>query len=106
MLTEKTGAEILIDADGTVTIASADGHAAETALKMIQAQFREPEMNEVYEGPVKKIMEFGAFIEILPGKDGLCHISKLSEHRVERVSDIVKEGDIVKVRVIGVDQER
>jgi polyribonucleotide nucleotidyltransferase len=105
MLTEKTGAEILIDSDGIVTIASSDRDAAESAKKLIEAQFREPELNEIYEGPVKKIMEFGAFIEVLPGKDGLCHISKLSDKRVERVSDVVSEGDIVKVKVIGIDHK-
>jgi polyribonucleotide nucleotidyltransferase len=103
MLTEKTGAEILIDAEGVVTIASNDSAAAQKAKKMIEDQFREPEMNAIYEGPVKKIAEFGAFIEIMPGKDGLCHISKISDKRVENVNDILKEGDIVKVRVIGYD---
>jgi len=103
MLTEKTGAEILIDSEGVVTIASNDSGAAEKAKRMIEDQFREPEMNAIYEGPVKKIAEFGAFIEILPGKDGLCHISKISDKRVENVNDVLKEGDIVKVRVIGYD---
>ncbi|MDH4261892.1 MAG: polyribonucleotide nucleotidyltransferase [Spirochaetia bacterium] len=103
MLTEKTGAEILIDAEGIVTIASSDSVAAQNAKKLIEDQFREPEMNAVYEGPVKKIAEFGAFIEIMPGKDGLCHISKISDKRVENVNDVLKEGDIVKVRVIGYD---
>lgn len=105
MLTEKTGAEILIDEMGIITIASVDQEAAEKAKAMIEAQFREPEIDEIYEGPVKKITDFGAFIEILPGKDGLCHISKLANKRVEKVSDVLKEGDIVKVRVMGIDSK-
>ncbi|MDH4200469.1 MAG: polyribonucleotide nucleotidyltransferase [Spirochaetia bacterium] len=105
MLTEKTGAEILIDPEGIVTIASTDSHAAQSAKKMIEDQFREPELNAVYEGPVKKIADFGAFVEIMPGKDGLCHISKISNQRVENVSDVLQEGQIVKVRVMAVDSK-
>jgi len=104
MLTEKSGAEILIDDQGMVTIASNDKQAAEIARKMIEDQFAEAEIDAIYEGKVKRITDFGAFIEILPGKDGLCHISKLANKRVEKVTDVVKEGDVVKVKVIGVDK--
>ncbi len=104
MLTEKSGAEISIDDDGIITIASVDSAAANMAREMIELQFKEAKVDEIYEGEVKRVTDFGAFIEILPGKDGLCHISKLSKQRVNKVTDVVKEGDFVKVRVIGVDK--
>lgn len=104
MLTEKSGAEISIDDDGIVTIASVDSVAANKAKEMIELQFKEAQVNEIYEGEVKRVTDFGAFIEVLPGKDGLCHISKLSKQRVNKVTDVVNEGDVVKVRVIGVDK--
>ncbi|MES0491505.1 MAG: polyribonucleotide nucleotidyltransferase [Leptospirales bacterium] len=104
MLTEKTGAEILIDDAGMVTIASNDINAVNKAKEMIEKQFEEAVIGDIYEGPVKRITDFGAFIEILPGKDGLCHISKLAATRVEKVEDVLKEGEVVKVRVIGVDR--
>jgi len=104
MLTEKSGAEIMIDETGMVTIASVNADAANKAKKMIELQFEEAEIDKIYEGKVKRIADFGAFIEIIPGKDGLCHISKLSDQRVEKVSDVLKEGDTVKVKVIGIDK--
>lgn len=104
MLTEKTGAEILIDDEGLVTIASIEGASALKAKEMIELQFQEAEVGKIYEGKVKRITDFGAFIEVLPGKDGLCHISKLANHRVEKVTDVLQEGQIVKVKCDGVDR--
>ena len=104
MLTEKTGAEILIDDEGLVTIASVEGSSALKAKEMIERQFEEAEIGKIYEGKVKRITDFGAFIEIIPGKDGLCHISKLANRRVEKVTDVLQEGEIVKVKVDGIDR--
>ena len=86
-------------------IAAVDTEMGEKAQKMIEAIVKEPEVGEIYEGPVVRIMDFGAFVEILPGKDGLIHISKLAKGRVEKVTDVVKEGDIVKVEVIEIDDK-
>ena len=94
-----------IDDDGVITIFAKDGRAgADQALNMVKALVEEPEAGTVYEGQVKRIMEFGAFIEILPGKEGLCHISKMSSQRVNRVEDVVKEGETVKVRLVEIDR--
>ena len=90
--------------DGTVTVSSPDLGNAEKALDIIKGLTSEVEVGTVYNGTVKKIMDFGAFIEILPGKDGLCHISKLSDKRVNKVSDVVREGDTIRVRVVEVDK--
>ncbi|MDR2735192.1 MAG: polyribonucleotide nucleotidyltransferase [Spirochaetota bacterium] len=90
--------------DGTITVASPNLKDAERALDFIKGLTSEVEMGKVYNGLVKKIMDFGAFIEILPGKDGLCHISKLSEKRVNKVSDVIREGEYIKVRVVDVDR--
>ena len=104
MVTEKSGAEIFIDDDGLISIASTDIAAVEKACDMIEMQFKEAEVNAIYEGEVKRVTDFGAFVEVLPGKDGLVHISKLSKDRVEKVTDVVKEGEIVKVKVLSVDK--
>jgi polyribonucleotide nucleotidyltransferase len=94
-----------IDDDGVITIFSKDGKTgAEIALNMVKACVEDPEVGTIYTGTVKRIMDFGAFIEILPGKEGLCHISKLSEERVNSVEDVVKEGQQVKVRLVEVDR--
>ena len=81
------------------------GISHELALKTIEGIVKEPEVGEIYEGTVVRIMEFGAFVEILPGKDGLIHISKLDSKRVEKVEDVVKVGDTVKVQVIEIDKQ-
>jgi len=104
-ITEETGASIDIDNDGTVRIASVvatDGKEAQKRVELITA---EVEVGTTYEGRVAKLMDFGAFVTILPGKDGLVHISQISEERVEKVSDKLNEGDIVKVKVLEVDRQ-
>lgn len=95
-----TGAKIDIEEDGRIYIAAVDTKADELAKKMIEDIIREPEVGEIYDGKVVKIMDFGAFVEILPGTDGLVHISKLAKGRVEKVTDVVHEGDMIKVEVI------
>lgn len=96
----ETGAKIDIEEDGSVFIAAVDTEAIEKTRKMIEDIIKEPEVGEIYEGKVVKIMDFGAFVEILPGTDGLIHISKLARRRVEKVTDVVHEGDTVKVEII------
>ena len=102
-ISEKTGAKIEIDDEGLVSIASIDGESGEAAIKWINGIVEEPEVGKIYEGKVVKLMDFGAFVNFMGSKDGLVHISQLSEERVEKVADIVKEGDVVKVKVIGFD---
>ena len=104
-LTEETGAVIDIDDEGNVKISSSDLAAAEDAKKRIEQITSDAEVGMVYDGTVKKIMDFGAFVEILPGKDGLVHISQICEERVENVSDKLSEGDIVKVKVLEIDRQ-
>jgi len=104
-LQEDTGAKIDIDDDGVVTIASVDGAAGEEALRRIEQIIEEPEIGRIYEGPVKSITAFGAFVEILPGRDGLVHISELEHRRVERVEDVTSEGEIMRVKLIGIDNQ-
>jgi polyribonucleotide nucleotidyltransferase len=103
-LVEETGAKIDIEDDGTVLIASADGPSLEKAIAAIQAICAEPEVGKIYHGKVRKVVEFGAFVEIMPGTDGLLHISQLSDERVRRVEDVVHEGDEVDVKVLDVDR--
>ena len=104
-LTEETGASIDIDDDGNIKIASSDLAAAEEARKRIEQITSDAEVGVIYNGTVKKIMDFGAFVEILPGKDGLVHISQISDERVENVSDKLSEGDVVKVKVLEIDRQ-
>ena len=104
-LTEETGATIDIDDEGNVKIASSDLAAAEKARSRIEEITSDAEVGAVYNGTVKKIMDFGAFVEILPGKDGLVHISQICEDRVEKVSDKLAEGDSVKVKVLEIDRQ-
>jgi len=104
-LTEETGAGIDIDDDGNVKISSSDLAAAEEAKRRIEQITSDAEVGVTYSGTVKKIMDFGAFVEILPGKDGLVHISQISEERVENVSDKLSEGDVVKVKVLEIDRQ-
>ena len=104
-ITEETGATIDIDNDGTIKIASVEGEAGREAQKRIELITAEVEVGSIYEGRVARLMDFGAFVTILPGKDGLVHISQISEERVEKVSDKLAEGDIVKVKVLEVDRQ-
>ncbi len=104
-ITEQTGATIDIDDDGTVRIASVDRAAGEEARAMIERITSDIEVGMVYEGRVARLMDFGAFVTILPGRDGLLHISQISEERVERVSDKLAEGDVVRVKVLEVDKQ-
>lgn len=101
----ETGAKIDIEEDGTIHIFAVDQESGKAARDAIETIVKEPEVGEIYNGLVKTIQPFGAFVEILPGKDGLCHISKLSNHRVEKVEDVVKEGDWLKVKVMEVDKK-
>ena len=102
-ITEETGVKIDIDDDGTIKIASTDSEGGKLALEKIENIVAEPELNEIYSGTVVKIMDFGAFVNFMGTKDGLVHISELSEKRVGKTTDIVKVGDKVKVKVIGFD---
>ncbi|MEH6504345.1 MAG: polyribonucleotide nucleotidyltransferase [Cycloclasticus sp.] len=104
-ITEETGAAIDITDDGLVKVASVDREAGEKALKRIEEITAEVEVGKIYEGKVVRLMDFGAFVSILPGKDGLVHISQISEDRVEKVSDKLSEGDVVKVKVLEVDRQ-
>ena len=104
-ITEETGATIDIDDDGTVKIFSVDKAASEDARKRVEQITADIEVGVIYEGRVQKLMDFGAFVNILPGKDGLVHISQISEERVENVSDKLAEGDLVKVKVLEVDKQ-
>lgn len=104
-ITEQTGTTIDIEDDGTVTIASTDKEAGERALALIKAVVEEPEVGRIYSGTVKRVANFGAFVEILPGKDGLVHISDLDVRRIDRVEDVVNVGDEILVKVIGIDHQ-
>jgi polyribonucleotide nucleotidyltransferase len=104
-ITEETGATIDISDDGTVKIASVDSAAGKDALRRVEAITADVEVGAIYEGRVQKLMDFGAFVNILPGKDGLVHISQISHERVENVSDKLSEGDTVKVKVLEVDKQ-
>jgi polyribonucleotide nucleotidyltransferase len=102
-IVEDTGCKIDIEDDGTVLIASSDATAMEKAINAIQGITAEPEIGKIYKGRVRKVVDFGAFVEILPGTDGLVHISQLSDKRVRRVEDVLNEGDEVMVKVLDVD---
>jgi polyribonucleotide nucleotidyltransferase len=104
-MTEETGATIDIENDGTVRIASVDGASGKEARRRIELITADVEVGRIYEGKVARLMDFGAFVTILPGKDGLVHISQISNERVEKVSDKLAEGDIVKVKVLEVDRQ-
>jgi polyribonucleotide nucleotidyltransferase len=102
---EATGVKIDVEDDGTVRIASVDEEAAKKAIEMVQRIAAEAEIGKIYKGTVRKIVEFGAFVEILPGTDGLVHISQLAPERVRKVSDVLKEGDEVMVKVLEIDRQ-
>ncbi|BAO83537.1 polyribonucleotide nucleotidyltransferase [Serpentinimonas maccroryi] len=104
-LTEETGTQIDIAEDGTITIASSEAAKAEHAMRRIEAITAEVEIGKVYEGPITKILDFGALVNLLPGKDGLLHISQIAHQRVEKVTDYLKEGQIVKVKVLETDEK-
>lgn len=104
-ITEETGTTIDIENDGTVKIASVSGQAGREAQRRIELITADVEVGRIYEGKVARLMDFGAFVTILPGRDGLVHISQISEERVERVSDKLKEGDVVRVKVLEVDRQ-
>src|ERR1700757_767005 len=102
-IVEKNGAKINIEDDGTVKVASNDGEAMKAAIKWIKSITSEPEVGQIYDGTVVKVMEFGAFVNFFGAKDGLVHISQLAANRVQKTSDVVKEGDKVKVKLLGFD---
>jgi polyribonucleotide nucleotidyltransferase len=104
-ITEETGTTIDIENDGTVKIASVDGKAGRAARERIELITADVEVGRIYQGKVARLMDFGAFVTILPGRDGLVHISQISNERVERVSDKLKEGDVVRVKVLEVDRQ-
>jgi polyribonucleotide nucleotidyltransferase len=104
-ITEETGTTIDIESDGTVKIASVSGAAGREALARIELITADVEVGHIYEGKVARLMDFGAFVTILPGRDGLVHISQISNERVERVSDKLKEGDVIRVKVLEVDRQ-
>lgn len=103
-ITSETGAEIDIKEDGLITVASPDGASIEKAINWIKSLTEEPEVGKIYEGKVVSIKDFGAFVNILPGVDGMVHISKLAESRVAKVTDVVKEGQTVRVKITGIDE--
>ncbi|HWJ74902.1 MAG TPA: polyribonucleotide nucleotidyltransferase [Kaistia sp.] len=102
-IVEKTGAKINIEDDGTVKVASANGESIRAAIKWIKSITSEPEVGQIYDGTIVKVMEFGAFVNFFGPKDGLVHISQLAPNRVQKTSDVVKEGDKVKVKLLGLD---
>ena len=102
-ITEKTGAKIEINDVGLVSIAAVDGESGQAAIDWINSIVEEPEIGKIYEGKVVKLMDFGAFVNFMGSRDGLVHISQLKNERVEKVSDVVKEGDVVKVKVLDID---
>jgi polyribonucleotide nucleotidyltransferase len=103
-IVEETGVKIDVEDDGTVYVASADGDSLQRALEKIRAVTAEAEVGKIYRGTVRKIVDFGAFVEIFPGTDGLVHISQLAHERVRKVSDVLKEGDVISVKVLEVDK--
>jgi polyribonucleotide nucleotidyltransferase len=101
---EETGATLNVEDDGTVTISAVGGDASRRAREMVEAITAEPEIGRIYEGVIKNTTTFGAFVEILPGVEGLCHISELEEGRTEKTEDVVSTGDVVKVKLLAVDE--
>jgi polyribonucleotide nucleotidyltransferase len=101
----ETDTKIEIDDTGLVKIAAFSQHDADAALNLVKEIIVEPEVGKIYEGTVVRIMDFGAFVQILPGTDGLVHISQLADHRVNKVSDVVKEGDRIKVKILEISKD-
>jgi polyribonucleotide nucleotidyltransferase len=104
-IADQTGAQVDIDDSGSIKISAVNGIAANAAKKMIEEITAEAEVGTIYEGKVAKIMDFGAFVTILPGKDGLVHISQISEERVEKVTDHLSEGDVIRVKLLEIDRQ-
>jgi len=104
-LTEETGTQINIEEDGTITIAATDGAKADEAKRRIEQITAEVEIGKVYEGPITKILDFGALVNLLPGKDGLLHISQISHERIGKVTDVLAEGQVVRVKVLETDEK-
>ncbi|HAA75316.1 TPA: polyribonucleotide nucleotidyltransferase [Candidatus Latescibacteria bacterium] len=102
---EEIGVTVSVEDDGLITVTSVDATAGEEAMDVIRSLVEDPEVGKTYSGTVKRVTDFGAFIEILPGKDGLCHISELEHYRVGKVEDVLKEGDETEVKVIGIDDQ-
>jgi len=102
---DESGAKIEIDDSGLVKIAAVSAEAAKRAREMIEAIVQDPDIGRIYEGPVKNVTTFGAFVEILPGLEGLCHISELAEGRVEKAEDVVSRGDVVRVKLLAIDEK-
>src|SRR5262249_32793643 len=102
---EQTGATIEVEDDGTVTIASNESEGAKAAMRRVEALTETVQVGKIYNGRVTSVKDFGAFIEILPGKDGLCHISELSDEYVNSVHDVCKVGDMMDVKVILIDEQ-
>jgi len=103
-IAEQTGAEINIENDGTVTIYGKNAASAQRAMDLVKSIVEEPEIGRIYTGTVKRIMDFGAFIEILPGKEGLCHISKLARSRVNNVNDVLSVNQVIPVKLMEIDR--
>jgi polyribonucleotide nucleotidyltransferase len=104
-IVDQTGVAIDVEDDGTVNVASSDSDAVKKALEIIRGLTTEPEVGTTYKGTVSRVADFGAFIEILPGTDGLLHVSEMAHHRVDKVTDVMKEGDAVEVKVLSVDRD-
>jgi polyribonucleotide nucleotidyltransferase len=102
---EETGVKIDVEDDGTILVASNDGKSMQRAIDIIQGITADAEVGKIYKGTVRKIVDFGAFVEILPGTDGLLHISQIAAGRVNKVTDVLKEGDVVMVKVLEVDKQ-
>jgi polyribonucleotide nucleotidyltransferase len=102
---EETGATIEVEDDGTVKIAAVDAASGDSAIEWINYLTAEPEVDKVYDGKVKTITKFGAFVEILPGQDGLLHISEIDHKRINRVEDVFQVGDEVQVKVVDIDNQ-
>jgi polyribonucleotide nucleotidyltransferase len=103
-IVEKTGAKINVEDDGTIKVASANAESINAAMKWIKSIVSEPEVGQIYDGTVVKTMDFGAFVNFFGAKDGLVHISQLAAQRVNKTTDVVKEGDKVKVKLLGFDE--
>jgi polyribonucleotide nucleotidyltransferase len=101
----ETDTRLEVEDSGKVTIYAPTAEKAEAAIALVRRYTQEPEVDKIYHGRVVKIMDFGAFVEILPGTDGLVHISQLAPERVQRVTDVVKEGDMIDVKVLGIDKQ-
>jgi polyribonucleotide nucleotidyltransferase len=102
---EETGATIDVDDDGTVIVASADSASAKACMRRVEALTETVKIGKIYEGRVSSVKDFGAFVEILPGKDGLCHISELADGYVGSVGDVCRVGDVIQVKVIAIDDQ-